>query len=295
MNTPQPGPSPKPPLPQRSRGGIQQPLIEKDSVLTALESRDRHLFASQRQLLLGVIAAGVAHEIKNALNPVKLRAERMMMAHRTKRDVGLEEGLDLIIQGVARCVEISNKLSTFAQPADVASFFPFDLNDAVRDALAIGNGVLSTAKIKVSAQLGELPRLNGNPKEIQQALINFLLNSKDAILEVCVKTHRKGGNITLNTATEGQVIVLKIADDGCGMSDEVKKNICVPFFTTKEPGKGTGLGTGISNSILQAHGAELRVESQVGKGTTVTVRLPVSGPPLKPQSTLTVFGRPTVT
>ncbi len=282
-------------MPQRSRSGIQQPLNEKDSALTALEGKDKQLFASQRQSLLGVIAAGVAHEIKNALNPVKLRAERMLMAHRMKRDVGLEEGLDLIILGVARCAEISNKLSTFAQPADVASFFPFDLNDAVRDALAISNGVLNNAKIKVSTHLGELPRLKGNPKEIQQALINFLLNSKDAIQEACVKNHRKGGNITLSTASEGDVIVLKIADDGCGMSDEVKKNICVPFFTTKEPGKGTGLSTGICNSILQAHGAELRVESQLDKGTTITIRFPGSGSPLKPPSTLTVFGRPTVT
>ncbi|MFZ2643629.1 MAG: HAMP domain-containing sensor histidine kinase [Verrucomicrobiia bacterium] len=295
MKTPQPGSSPKLPLSQRSPGVIQQTIEGKDDAFIASGGKDKQLFAFQRQSLLGVVAAGVAHEIKNALNPVKLRAERMMIAHRMKRDVGLEEGLNLIIQSVARCVEISNRLSTFAQPADVGSFFPFDLNDAIRDALAIGNAVLSNAKIKVTTQLDELPRLKGNPKEIQQALMNFLLNSKDAIMEVCAKTHREGGNITLSTASEGQVIVLKIADDGCGMSDEVKKKVFLPFFTTKEAGKGTGLSTSISNSILQAHGAELRVESQLGKGTTITVRFPVSGSPLKPQSTNTVFGRPAIT
>jgi len=154
--------------------------------------------------------------------------------------------------------------------------------------------VLSNAKIKVATQLGELPRLKGNPKEIQQALMNFLLNGKDAILDACAKTGREGGNITLTTATEGQVIVLKIADDGCGMSDEVKKKIFVPFFTTKEPGKGTGLGMGISHSILQAHGAELRIESEFGKGTTIIIRFPVSGPPVKTHATTTVFGRPII-
>ncbi|MFA6562582.1 MAG: HAMP domain-containing sensor histidine kinase [Verrucomicrobiia bacterium] len=275
-------------------GVIHQTLKEKDDAFAALESKDKQLFASQRQSLLGVVAAGVAHEIKNALNPVKLRAERMIMAHQMKRDPGLEEGLGLIIQSVGRCAEISNKLSTFARPADIGSFFLFDLNDTVRDALAISNDVLSNAKIKVATQLGELPRLKGNPKEIQQALMNFLLNGKDAILEVCAKTGREGGNITLSTATEGQVIILRITDDGCGMSDEVKKKMFIPFFTTKEPGKGTGLGMGISNSILQAHGAELRLESQADKGTTIIVRFPVSGPPLKSHATTTIFGRPII-
>ncbi|MCX6910172.1 MAG: HAMP domain-containing sensor histidine kinase [Verrucomicrobia bacterium] len=275
-------------------GVIQQTLKEKDDAFATLESKDKQLFASQRQSLLGVVAAGVAHEIKNALNPVKLRAERMIMAHQMKRDVGLEEGLDLIILSVGRCAEISNKLSTFARPADVGSFFPFDLNDAIRDALAISNDVLSNAKVKVATQLGELPRLKGNPKEIQQAIMNFLLNGKDAIMEVCAKTGREGGNITISTASEGQVIILRITDDGCGMSDEVKKKVFVPFFTTKEPGKGTGLGMGISHSILQAHGAELRLESEFGKGTIITVRFPVSGPPLKSHATTTVFGRPII-
>ncbi|MBI5684339.1 MAG: HAMP domain-containing histidine kinase [Verrucomicrobia bacterium] len=275
-------------------GVIQQTLKEKDNAFAALESKDKQLFASQRQSLLGVVAAGVAHEIKNALNPVKLRAERMIMAHRMKRDVGLEEGLDLIIQSVARCAEISNKLSTFARPADVGSFFPFDLNDTVRDALAISNDVLSNARIKVTTQLGELPHLKGNPKEIQQALMNFLLNAKDAILEACAKTGREGGHITLSTASEEQVIILTITDDGCGMSDDVKKKVFVPFFTTKEPGKGTGLGMGISHSILQAHGAELRVESEVGQGTSIIIRFHLAGPPAKSQVTTTVFGRPII-
>lgn len=273
---------------------IQQTLKEKDDAFAALESKDKQLFASQRQSLLGVVAAGVAHEIKNALNPVKLRAERMLMAHRMNRDVGLEEGLGLIVQSVARCAEISNKLSTFARPADVGTFFPFDLNDTVRDALAISNDVLNNARIKVATQLGEVPRLNGNPKEIQQALMNFLLNAKDAIVDVCTKTGREGGHVTITTATEGLFVILKIADDGCGMSDEVKKKIFVPFFTTKEPGKGTGLGMGISHSILQAHGAELRVESEAGKGTTIIIPFPVAGPPAKTRSTTTVFGRPIV-
>ncbi len=276
-------------------GVIQQTLKEKDDAFAALESKDKQLFASQRQSLLGVVAAGVAHEIKNALNPVKLRAERMLMAHRMNRDVGLEEGLDLIIQSVARCAEISNKLSTFARPADVGSFFPFDLNDTIRDALAISNDVLINARIKVATQLGELPRLKGNPKEIQQALMNFMLNSKDAIQEVCAKTGREGGNITVSTAKEGEFIVLKIADDGCGMSDEVKKKIFVPFFTTKEPGKGTGLGMGISHGILRAHGADLRVESQAGQGTTIIIGFPLSGPPVKSSASTTVFGRPIIT
>lgn len=273
---------------------IQQTLKEKDDAYTALASKDKQLFASQRQSLLGVVAAGVAHEIKNAMNPVKLRAERMLMAHQMGRDPGLKEGLDLIIQSVGRCAEISNKLSTFARPSDVGSHFSYDLNEALRDALTITHDVLSTSKVNVTPQFGQIPKLKGNPKEIQQAIINFLLNAKDAILEACKDGQRAGGNITLATTVHGDIVELRIGDDGCGMSNETKKKLFVPFFTTKEPGKGTGLGMGISQSILQAHGADIRIESELGKGTTIFVRLPVSGPSLAPKFSTTVFGRPPV-
>ncbi len=273
---------------------IQRTLEEKDDAFTALASKDKQLFASQRQSLLGVVAAGVAHEIKNAMNPVKLRAERMLMAHQMGRDPGLKEGLDLIIQSVGRCAEISNKLSAFARPADAGSHFAYDLNEALRDALTITQDALSTSKINVTTQFGQIPKLKGNPKEMQQAVINFLLNAKDAILEICKDGKRAGGNVTLATTVNGDIVELRITDDGRGMSDETKKKLFVPFFTTKEPGKGTGLGMGISQSILQAHGADIRVESEPGKGTTITVRLPVSGQSLAPKFTTTVFGRPVV-
>ena len=273
---------------------IQQTLKDKDDAFTALASKDKQLFASQRQSLLGVVAAGVAHEIKNAMNPIKLRAERMLMAHEMGRDPGQKEGLDLIIQSVARCAEISNKLSTFARPADVGSHFDYDLNEALRDALEITRDVLATSKVNVTTQFGQLPKLKGNPKEIQQAVINFLLNAKDAILETCKDGKRTGGNITLATTVNADIVEMRIADDGCGMSEETKKKLFVPFFTTKDPGKGTGLGMGISQSILQAHGADLRVESALGKGTTILVRLPVSGPSLAPRFSTTIFGRPPV-
>ncbi|MCX7825035.1 MAG: HAMP domain-containing histidine kinase [Verrucomicrobiae bacterium] len=264
---------------------IQETLKEKDAAYAELQTTQKQLLASQRQSLLGVVAAGVAHEIKNALNPVKLRAERMLMAHQMKREVALEEGLNLIIQSVVRCAEISNKLSQFAKPSDAASHYDFDLNETLRDALTITHDVLATSKVQVTTQLDDLPHLHGSPKEIQQALINFLLNAKDAILDARAKQDRaEAGHVTVSTAPKGDFVELRISDDGCGMTEETKQKMFVPFFTTKEPGKGTGLGMGISQSILQAHGAEIKIESEWAKGTTLIVRFPIPHRDEKPAS-----------
>lgn len=198
----------------------------------------------------------------------------MLLAHRSNLDVGLEEGLELIIKSVARCAEISNKLSAFSRPAEPESHYPLDLNEVVHDALMITHDVLEVAKIQVVLQLAEKPLLPGNPKELQQAVMNFLLNSKDAILEAREKGQRAGGQIRVTTAVRGSAVELTISDDGCGMSEETQKRLFVPFFTTKEPGKGTGLGMSVSQKILQAHNAEIHLESELGKGTTITVLFP---------------------
>lgn len=255
---------------------IQRTLKEKEETYVALALKEKQLFASQRQSLLGVVAAGVAHEIKNAMNPIKLRAERMLLAHEMGRDPGLREGLNLIVQSVGRCAELSNKLSAFAKPADIGSHFQFDLNETLRDALSMAHDALATAHVNVTTDLGEIPRIKGNPREMQQAIINFLLNGRDAIVDACKGGTRAGGNISVRTAVRDRFIEVGITDDGCGMSEDVKSNLFVPFFTTKEPGKGTGLGMGISQGILQAHGAELGVDSEPGRGTTITIRLPVA-------------------
>lgn len=260
----------------RMVGVIQETLKDKDAAYTELQAAQKQLLTSQRQSLLGVVAAGIAHEIKNALNPVKLRAERMLMAHQMGREVAMEEGLNLIVQSVVRCADISNKLSQFAKPSDAASHYDFDLNDTLRDALAMTHDVLASAQVQVTAQLGNLPHLHGSPKEIQQALLNFLLNAKDAVLDARAKQNRSDtGHVTVSTAQAGDFVELRITDDGCGMTEETKQKMFVPFFTTKEPGKGTGLGMGISQSILQAHNAEIKIESEWGKGTTLTVRFPI--------------------
>lgn len=267
---------------------VQLSLKEKDAAYKQLQALQQHLLSSQREELLSVVSGGVAHEVKNALNPVKLRAERMLMAHRSNLDVGLEEGLTLIIQSVVRCAEISNRLSAFARPSEKESYYAVNLNEVVHDALLITHDVLEAAKIEVVVQLAEaLPPIKGNPKELQQALMNFLLNSKDAILEACQKGQRPGGRIEVTTVVHAAAVELKIADDGCGMSPDTQKRLFVPFFTTKEPGKGTGLGMSVSQKILQAHNAEIRLESELGKGTTITVLFPppAAQPPAEPVQT----------
>jgi signal transduction histidine kinase len=266
---------------------IQITLEEKDAAYRVLKTTQEKLIASERQALLGIVAAGVAHEVKNALNPVRLRAEVMLEAYDSGEDIGLREGLELIIKNVRRCTELSNRLSAFAKPADIASHHDFDLNEVIHDALAISKDLLDGAKVEVLFEPVPAPTLKGVPKEIEQAIINFLLNSKDAILAARSAGNPAVGRIWIMISVTNGSVKLKVADDGCGMTEETQGRLFEPFFTTKEAGKGTGLGMSISRNILTAHGADIHVESKAGKGTILTISFPGSyhkpGPGSAPQ------------
>jgi len=251
---------------------IQQSLKERDTAYDDLKATQQKLISSERQAVLGTVSGGVAHEIKNALNPVRLRSELLLEGVRTGRPVDIQEGLELIIRNVKRCTELSNRLSSFAKPSDIASRHDYDINTVIRDALMISKDLLDNEKIEAVADLGDVPSLKGLPKEIQQAVINFILNARDAIVDARKADGGLGGRITISTRHTDDIVEMKISDDGCGMDEDTRVRVFEPFFTTKEAGRGTGLGMSISLSILAAHRADVAVESTPGAGTTLTVR-----------------------
>jgi len=253
---------------------IQLTLKAKDAAYEEKKIIQGRLATAEKQALIGTIAGGVAHEIKNAINPVRLRAERMLSGHLANRPLAMEEGLTLIIKNATRCAKLAIGLNDLSKTVDWTSRHDFDLNEVIRDALAESKDILDCAGVEVVSELGPLPVLKGIAKELQQAFVNFLLNSKVAIIEAQVGDKRAGYHIWITSAVKDNVIEIKLADDGCGMTEATKSRLFEPFFTTKEVGKGTGLGMGISRNILKAHGADIKIESERGKGTTVTILFP---------------------
>src|SRR6185369_12608487 len=122
-------------------------------------------------------------------------------------------------------------------------------------------------KVTLEKDLGELPTVNCYPQQLGQVFLNFLVNAAHAI--------DQQGVVRVTTRTEDGYVTIAVSDTGCGIAEENMDRIFEPFFTTKEVGTGTGLGLAISYEIVQRHNGTIDVESEVGKGTTFTVHLPI--------------------
>jgi signal transduction histidine kinase len=121
----------------------------------------------------------------------------------------------------------------------------------------------------VETNLAAVPPLSARAGELEQVLVNLVDNALRAVSDE--------GHLRIRLALEGETICLAVADNGVGMSEEVRRQACEPFFTTRPAGQGTGLGLAIVASIVHGHGGSLTIESEPGKGTEITLRLPTSG------------------
>ena len=140
-----------------------------------------------------------------------------------------------------------------------------------KTAVEMLRGRLDRRRITVEEHFGELPLVAGSPAQLNQVFLNLLVNAMHAI----ESTHREDGRITITTEARNGEIVVEVADNGCGIPDEVLPQVFDPFFTTKDVGDGTGLGLSITHSMVQDHGGRLEVESDLGAGTRFRVFLPV--------------------
>jgi signal transduction histidine kinase len=151
---------------------------------------------------------------------------------------------------------------------------PTDINQVVQQCILLLRHNLDHAAIQLNLSLGEgLPRLQCDPSQIEQVLLALIVNAMDAMA--------RGGNLWLETrlSEDGRSIAITVRDDGPGIAPEILPKIFEPFVTTKEHGHGTGLGLAVSRSIIERHSGKISLQSEPGKGTTVTITLPVPGSP----------------
>lgn len=167
-------------------------------------------------------------------------------------------------------MQIVNNLLTFArtQPEGIAEI---QINEQMNEVLALRAHDHAVRNIHVISRLApDLPMIMGNSSQMEQVFFNLVVNAEQAMLE----SHNKG-TLTITSERAGDMVRVSIADDGPGISPENMKNLFIPFFTTKPAGKGTGLGLSICHGIITEHGGRIYAESEVGKGATFIVELPV--------------------
>jgi PAS domain S-box-containing protein len=253
------------------------PLLSRDFVpvgrivlvddITERVTLETQLAQADKLSSIGLLAAGVAHEINTPLAVISSYAQ--MLAKQLRGDARLSPVLDKITQQSFRAAEIANGLLNFSRTS-TTEFRSTDLNQVVRDTLSLLEHQFKTAQILVELELAdELPAIHGNPGKLQQVFLNLLLNAKDAM--------PGGGRLRIATLVNGHVEAV-ISDSGSGIAPEHLKRIYDPFFTTKNlPGdrRGTGLGLSVSYGIIQEHAGKIHVESAIGAGTTFHLEFPL--------------------
>jgi len=232
--------------------------------VTARLQLEEQLQHADKMASIGLLAAGVAHEVNTPLTGISSYAQ--LLREQTPGDDPRAGILDKIEKQSFRAAKIVNSLLNFARSGR-SEFEMLDLNKVVLDVLSLLEHQLERGHVKVIRQLGsDLPVVRGSENRLQQVFFNLVLNAKDAM--------PNGGWLTIATRADESGVVVEVSDTGEGIRREHIRRIYDPFFTTKGIGRGTGLGLSISYGIVQEHGGSILVDSTPGKGTTFQVALP---------------------
>jgi len=254
---------------------------EKNRVLvffrdvTEKRLQEMHLIQAEKMSSIGVLATGIAHEINNPLTSVAGFAEALQRRFRDqpelKEDVRLNDFphyLEVIVRESYRCKGIIDPLLSFGRKSEGIAV-KVDINMALEEILELLRYQPGYQQVRVDHNLKpDLPRVLGDSSGLRQVFMNLLVNAYQAfdgpgLVEVITETTDKG------------MVAVTIRDNGRGMAKNIRDRIWEPFFTTKEVGKGVGLGLALTYNTVKRCGGEIRLESQLGEGSQFTVLLPV--------------------
>ena len=241
---------------------LEQKVRERTEELRKTENQ---LIQSDKVASLGKLAAGVAHEINSPLTGI-LTYSSLLFKAKPDGDPDKED-LEVIVNETNRCKKIVKGLLDYARQTEPRKTLS-NINEVIGKSIDLISHQASLQNVKIEKRMKpDLPKIMVDVSQIQQVFINILLNAIEAMPE--------GGTLTVSSETEGKMVAVRFADTGIGIPEELLPKILDPFFTTKTQGKGTGLGLSVSYGIVERHRGKLEVKSQVGKGTTLTVKLPI--------------------
>lgn len=278
---------------------LEQGRYELGKAYAELTSRQAIILHQDKMASIGLLAAGVAHDINNPIGFVTNNLEELRI-YLTRLQAFIEEqqtiiqatappeelkklredwnqlGIDYILddfgaliaeslEGATRVSDIVKNLRNFSRVDDFA-FKLADINECMESSIKITQHELRH-KAQVHRQFGEIPKIFCCPQQLNQAFMNLLVNAVHAI--------DKRGEVTLKSWSDADFVHISITDTGCGIPENLQPKIFEPFFTTKEAGKGTGLGLSIVADIIKLHQGEISVQSRPDQGTTFTITLPI--------------------
>ena len=238
-----------------------------------VRKRTSELIQVEKMAAIGQLVAGVAHEINNPLAFIKSKTERIKEdAEKYGPDcrddtirgflVELAEEMDTNLNGINRIARITNTLKRYARP-DIEGTNLANINEGLKYSLEMMQNQFRH-RIRVHEDFGKIPKTECNIGQLDQVFLNFLLNASESM---------ETGEVWVKTWHDEQNIYIQIKDNGRGIREEVLNRRFDPFYTTKE--SGTGLGLSISFRIIKDHDGEIKVRSEVRKGTTMTIELPI--------------------
>jgi len=283
---------------------LEKKNAELESTYDELRESQQKIIQQEKMASIGQLAAGIAHEINNPVGFVmsnlhsmgkyserlfqfiKIQSEAVDRLSKQDGDTAVVlDGLhkkrqalkidylmnDFInvikesLEGAERVKRIVQDLKNFSHN-DEDEHKPADINEGIESTInVVGNELKYKANVK--KEYGQIPLTKCNLGQLNQVFMNLLINAVQAIEEhgeISIKTERKDGDI-----------VVSVSDTGCGIQQDIMNRIFEPFFTTKEVGEGTGLGLSIAYDIVKKHNGEILVTSEIGKGSTFTVKIPV--------------------
>lgn len=240
-------------------------LILMDDV-TERERMQEQMLQTEKLTSLGLLAAGVAHEVNTPLAVISNYIQ--MLARQFPGDDPRHTLIEKIVKQTFRASEIVNNLLNFSRTG-AAAFAPVNVNSVVEDTLSLVAHPFRSSHVQVIKNLQEdLPAVLGSPNRLQQVFLNLFLNARDAM--------PSGGILEVRTASRNGSVEIEVTDTGAGIPREHVNKIFDPFFTTKASGRGTGLGLSVSYGIIKEHAGKIDVRSTSGKGTSFHLEFPVA-------------------
>ncbi|MBF0318297.1 MAG: HAMP domain-containing histidine kinase [Nitrospirae bacterium] len=241
-----------------------------DQLVKEYDRQQTIISQSHKLRAVGTLTAGVAHELNNPINNMTLTAHMLLEDYNELSDDERLEMVKDLIDEAGRARLIVRSLLDFARESE-SIMEPIGIGEVLEETLKIAGSQVKLAGVHIELKISpNLPRIHGDRHQLQQVFLNLLLNALDVTL--------KGGHLKIEVcmADEDSFVAVKVTDFGLGIPDHILHHIFDPFFTTKAKGKGTGLGLSVSQGIIAKHGGHITVSTKQKRGTTFTVKLPIT-------------------
>jgi PAS domain S-box-containing protein len=269
--------------------GVLRDVTERKQAEAERARLEDQLRQTEKMRLIGQLAGGVAHDFNNQLAGIRGSAELLSRYPPIARDPMATDLAEGIVKSADRSAQLTAQLLAFARRTN-AGVQPIDIHEVVDDAMGIfGRSVDKRVKLALALEASSSVIL-GDSAQLGSALLNVALNARDAMPEGG-ELGIKSSNLELDAdhcqasgyeLRPGRYLALAVQDAGVGMDEQTRQRMFEPFFTTKELGKGTGMGLAAVDGTIRAHAGAIAVDTAPGRGTTVTLLLPVTDAPVQP-------------